>query len=570
MNLKKVGYIIYSMFFVIGLLLSAVSCSSGPAGISTYNVGITYFPRTYNPFLAVASRTDHCALNLVYESLMIQDLATGDYLPVLAKSWEWDSADLSWTFHLDGRAKFSDGTAVTADDVKFSFDTAFDVAGQWSAAKASTESITVVNDRTVKFTLTAPNAYYLELLLGCYIVPEAEWTGVDVMTDANEDPLGSGPYLWTEMETNEYALFEKNPNYWRGAPKVDRVIERYFGTQEAMVLALRTGDIDAIGGLYLMQAVPEFIQNPDTEVGFSSLNGCDMLLLNLRKEPFDIKEVRQAMDVALDRQAIVYQAADGYGQLPLQVPLGHGFPVTNEAVSWPYSEMTQAERIAEANDILDDVLGMSTIAAGVEGIRTYNGEKVSIDPFWWNSRGVAAAGEAEIIVNNMKDIGIEAVSTPISFVTAYRNIMRNAGDPEKLDMWGAFIIQPSTSITFSGFLKGWAKPEPAPLAEGGVWDPVLNGLSEAAGWTNKTIQDKCALVALETDPVARLALEYEIQELFAEEVPQINLFSNKNMVSVHRTDKFEGWLTEYKGAIGATYIGMPLSAHQVYQLSPIQ
>ena len=84
MNLKKVGYLIYSMLFVIGLLLSAISCSSAPAVTTTYNVGITYFPRTYNPFLAVASRTDHCALNLVYEPLMIQDLATGDYLPAIA------------------------------------------------------------------------------------------------------------------------------------------------------------------------------------------------------------------------------------------------------------------------------------------------------------------------------------------------------------------------------------------------------------------------------------------------------------------------------------------------------
>ena len=54
------------------------------------------------------------------------------------------------------------------------------------------------------------------------------------------------------------------------------------------------------------------------------------------------------------------------------------------------------------------------------------------------------------------------------------------------------------------------------------------------------------------------------------EVPQINLFSNKTMVSVYRTNRIEGWLTDYKGAIGATYVGGPLSAHQLYQLRPIQ
>ncbi|MCX6013805.1 MAG: ABC transporter substrate-binding protein [Chloroflexi bacterium] len=528
----------------------------------TFKMGWTFFPRTQNPFLGLSGRTDQTALQYVYEPLLYMNYRDGTFIPLLAKSWQYEAALTTWTFHLDEKAKFSNGSQVTADDVKYSFETAWNVANQYSDSKALTDSISVVDSTTVKFKLKAPFAYYLELIAACQIVPKAIWSQVgDVLKYDNKNPVGSGPFLWTDLVANESLVFKKNPNYWLSTVNIDEIIVQFYGSQDNVVLALQKGDIDTMSELTLTAAVPGLIRDPDIKVDIYGLSGSDQLLLNLRKEPFNLLEVRKAMDIAIDRKAIIYQAKTGFASMPMLIPQPP-CPWVSSDLKWPYEFTTATERIAMANAKLDAVPNMSTI--GSDGLRSYKGKKLIFDQFLWNSQTPSVAVEAQVIVDGLKAIGIQFNSKPQNYTTAFATVMRNGG--KSTLAWDAFITQGiRSSPTFSAFQYNWANPEPAPLDQGGVWNPTLLTQSEAAGWTNKTIQDKFAQVVKELDDVKRTQLEVEISKQWAAECPEIITFYSVTIMP-YRINKFSGWMKDYSGITGNGFLASTNSVIQIMKL----
>ncbi|MCX6012417.1 MAG: ABC transporter substrate-binding protein [Chloroflexi bacterium] len=569
MKNKYLVQFLVSIFLIISLVIPMfVGCkneSNETKETVRFFAGVQMFPRTNNPFAALSTKTDMTMIGMIYEPLIVTDGATGDPIPMLAKSWEWDAASKAWIFHLNEKATFSDKTPVTAEDVKYSWETAWNVAAQYPESKAYITSVEVVDKNTVKFILKEPYSGLLRYMSACMIVPKAIWTTVgDIVKYSNDNPVGSGPFMLKEKLQDDHITFVKNPNYWNGVAAIDEVYFRWFGTAEAQLLALLKGEIDAMSDLGMNGQVPTLLQTENIRVYFSpAIDICSELLLNLRKEPFNLVEFRQALNIVISRRDIITQALAGYGKLPQQCPVAPNFSYAVQELIWPYGNMTQAERVTEANKKLDAIPNMSV--KGTDGLRTYKGNKLIFDVMVSTS-APEYANTAKIITDNLKEIGVQFNIKSQTYTTLYGTMYRHLGNAPL--GWDANSGCPANS-TFVDFSTKWIKPEPAPKANGGIWNNPLT-VSEAVGWTNPTIQAKFLQEQQEMDPTKLLALRQEIQRLWAAEMPCIVLYYSL-IPCAYRTDKFTGWNEEFGGAgYGNGNATAMVSAINIRGLKPIE
>ena len=247
----------------------------------------------------------------------------GEVSPWLAESYEQPSPE-SYVFNLRQGVKFHDGTAFTAEAVKFSFDRLVDPAFQAGRGNlfpiASTEA---TGEHTVQVTLKAPFAPFILQLTDpvSYIVsPSAvEAMGND---EFGRNPVGTGPFKFVEWVSGDHITMEAFDEYWRGRPLLDRVVWRLIRDPDARAAQLQAGDVQMAVSL------------PEAQLAI--LEGDDSLVVNQRGsvrwfgiginttcQPFDIPAARQAVQHAIDRQGIVDQILLGVGEVNNQ-PLNRG------------------------------------------------------------------------------------------------------------------------------------------------------------------------------------------------------------------------------------------------------
>ena len=316
---------------------ATTTASTEPAKKSTLRMGWSESPQAgMNPFLA-RTEGDYVYLGLMYEPMAIP-LMDGTIMPWLAKSWTYDAAANTWTFVLDERAKWSDGQPVTADDVKYTFDTAYALDLPIGATtKAFVSSVDVVDPQTVRFTLEEPLAAFASLAGGTLIMPKHIWETVGAVdTYENPNPVGSGPFVFKEYKPREYMAVDKDPNYWQGPANVDEVIVQVFTNPEAEVMSLKSGDLDVMPDLSGNESlIPALLSDEDVKVLVDRWPHILYLAENYRVPALADLEVRKAMDLAIDREAILKTALAGYGEAPL---MGYVPPLVekwaNTAVTW--------------------------------------------------------------------------------------------------------------------------------------------------------------------------------------------------------------------------------------------
>jgi len=533
--------------------------SSTPPPITTevtYNLGVSFLPATQNPFVAKMGKSDIASMQLVYETLVLLGL-DGNLTPWLAESWEFDKNTNIYTVHLDESAEWSDGTPLTAEDVKFSYEKYWEINhAQGVVLNELIESITVVDEHTVDFTLVDPLVAFTEQLQSLFIVPKHIWEDVDdVTTETNANPVGSGPYFWTQYTAGSDCIFDKNPDYWKTEVPIDHIIFQLYGSAETQLLALQNGDIDAAADLDLPTAVPALVMNPNTEVTYSELNFTQRLYLNHRFEPFNIKEFRQAINVLLNRREMTDIVLFGNGIVPQQVPLAPVVSAAAEEIKWPYEAWTQQERIDEANDILDGIPGMSAKPADPPAgwVRTYNDEPLVFDMLHSN-KPVSQEGAA-IVIDDLADVGVDFNADMKSATQIMNAMFRHGGAvPEgwQCAVWGTPRIP-----SFDKFAADWCG------------NPVSWSMdSTIIGWENEEIQTKLYDARYEWNETARNVLIHDAQVLMAEEQPIICMYHTITP-GAHRVDKLTGWgtggLVQFDTTIVSRY-----SIDGILGLSPIE
>lgn len=294
---------------VAGTPVAAQARAQGqPGGILKF--GLLRDPIAFDPHINYGASSSSLQGN-VYNGLAGYDTA-GNVAPMLAEKWEITPDGVTYTFMIRQGVTFHNGNPLTADDAVATFDRILnpDTKATRRTELSNVASHTAVDPRTFKVTLKQPYATLLSVLASseAYVIDKESAQGFDFTKQMN----GTGAFKLESAEKDVRYVLVKNPNYWeRGLPYLDRIEQQPIPDDNARVNAFKSGQINFI------EYLP--FQNMD-EIGkdskFTLFKGFDLyniVRLNSSRPPLDNAKVRQALNYAIDRQAVIDVAFGGQG-----------------------------------------------------------------------------------------------------------------------------------------------------------------------------------------------------------------------------------------------------------------
>jgi peptide/nickel transport system substrate-binding protein len=269
----------------------------------------------FDPHFSTSSNDIRVSFNL-FDNLASRH-PDGKLYPGLATEWKLQDPT-TWTFKLRSGVKFHNGDPFTSADVKFSIERTYDPAAKTMVATAlsTIEKIDTPDPYTVTITTKKPDPLLVARLAfyGGQIVPKKylEAVGGDTF---NAKPVGTGPIRFTSWVKDDKAVLDANPDYWGGRIDVDRWIMRPIPETAPRIAALLKGEVDVITQLPPDQA-ERVTGNAATRVAGALYAGLYVLGVNSKRPPLDNPLVKQALSLAIDREAIVKELWRGRGIVP--------------------------------------------------------------------------------------------------------------------------------------------------------------------------------------------------------------------------------------------------------------
>lgn len=390
----------------------------------------------------------------IYSSLIAKD-PDGNYVPYMAESWEISPDGLAYTFHLKHDVKFHNGDPVTAQDWVWSFERAVnpDTASPLSGVVLGRmKSVEAVDDYTLKLTLTEPY-YYLfdnlqyEGIMGVLSKRAVEESGDDYA----RSPVGAGPFIFKEWVTADHITLERNPDFTWGPsytngtpPNIQTLIFRTIPESSTIVAGLEAGEITWAGNGYLAPVDVNSLESTGMfdVIRFPAYATMPYINLNLSKEPFNDLRVRQALNLAVDRQAMIdivvpdSGATPAYGPLP---PSAEGYWSGVEQIGYTYD-------LERAKQLMQD----AGYTYNSNGMLEKDGVPLSFTLYVIN--GLAIDGKAdEVLQSQWKQLGVD-VNLEISDIGVLIQKLIS-GDYGASDMgWGAANSELLDTIFNSKFI----------------------------------------------------------------------------------------------------------------------
>ncbi|AAV93432.1 ABC transporter substrate-binding protein [Ruegeria pomeroyi] len=308
---------------VSGLALSAALFAGAAWAKDDITIAMQLEPPHLDPTSAAAQAIDSVVYVNIFEGLT-RFMGDGSIVPALAESWEISGDGTVYTFRLHAGVTFHDGSAMDAEDVKFSLDRARaeDSANAQKALFAGIDSVDVVDPLTVKVTLKEPNGNFLFNMAwgdAVIVAPES-------IENIKTAPVGTGPYTLGEWVQGDKIVLNRNTGYWGDQPALAQATFKFISDPTAAFAAMMAEDVDVFTGFPAPENLPQFEADPRFQVLVGSTEGETILSTNNKQAPFDNVKVRQAMAHAIDRQAIIDGAMFGYG-----TPIGTHFAPHNPA-----------------------------------------------------------------------------------------------------------------------------------------------------------------------------------------------------------------------------------------------
>lgn len=283
-------------------------------------------------------------LGNVYETLIVQD-QDGSLIPGLAESWTESDDATTFTFTLREGVTFSDGTPFTAEDAAFSIDR---VQNHWTVGVARAmdvvESVEVTSPTELVVTLSHPDALWL-FKMTTRIGAMFSQAHVD---DLAIQAIGTGPFTVEPFSGADQITLTRHDGYWGTPSQLKTIVFKYFSDASAMNNALLTGDIQVITTVQTPQALAQFESDDRYQIINGTTNGTVMMTINNMQPPLDDVRVRQAINYALDKDAILRAAWAGYGTVigSHEVPTDPWF--VDLADRYPHDVDKAKELLAEA------------------------------------------------------------------------------------------------------------------------------------------------------------------------------------------------------------------------------
>jgi peptide/nickel transport system substrate-binding protein len=358
-------------------------------------VAVQGIPDTLDPYQHLSNVGTRVTYSL-FDHLLERQFRDGDppgtgseIGPMLAESWERID-DLTLEMNLREDVLFHDGTPLTADDVVFTFERSlFDTPEEMLDAEGYVSTIAeieAVDDHTVRFVTHEPDPL-LEIRLtswATWILPRDYYEEVGIEGFALE-PIGTGPYRLVDLQPGNELVLEAFDDYWGGTPPVSRVTFRVIPEVSTRVAAVVSGEVHIATNIPPDQAAT-LEDAEDVQLQTVPLANVHLLRYNVNYPPLDDRTLRQAMNLAIDRELLVETLWSGMAD----VPRGHQFP--------EYGDMYNPDRPVPSYD--------PDRASELVEESDYDGEPIvfRVSPFYYTN-GVQSA---EAIVEMWNAVGINA------------------------------------------------------------------------------------------------------------------------------------------------------------------
>jgi peptide/nickel transport system substrate-binding protein len=472
----------------VALSLWAAPVGAQPAG--TLVVGLVAEPVNLDPPQVTDLNSNRVGRRIV-ETLVTFPEESTQVVPGLAESWTISKDGLQYTFKLRRGITFHDGTPLNAEAVKFSIERQINPnhpaykLGKYPFANfffGNVKAVEVLSDERVAFLLNEPRASFLAILTAgaaSIVSPTAvmKW-GPDYPTH----PVGTGPFRFASWDRGQRVVLEKNPTYWKYPVKVERVIYRPIVEDQARLTELLTGTLDVIVGVPA-DFVGQLEQNP--KITLLKQVGAHVwyLGMNNQKKPFDDKRVRQALNYAVNKEAIVKDVLKGTGASSRGPVLPGTWGADPALKAYPYDPERAKKLLAEAGY----PSGFSTT-------------------LWVPESG--SGMQAPVAMSTVMQSNLKAVGVNVTLQTME---------------WGAYLAKLRTKeqeLFALSWMAGTEDPDMVmyPLLHSSQWTPV--GPNRAL-YKNPRFDALLQQARLTTDQAKRTQLYREAQRILVDDAPWV-------------------------------------------------
>lgn len=511
---------------MVGALAPSFAGAQSPADDDlVLTVGVVSDLITDNPW-AVSAGSDWSVVTVQYDMMLkfaAEDLSPA---PSLATGCEPNDDSTEWTCTLREGLRWSDGSPLTSRDVAFTYRFVIDnKIPQYKSYFPSDPTFETPDERTLIWKAEEPT-FAPDMPPWVYIVPEAVWAPYDgrelreIRGVQNTPSIGSGPFVLTEWAPGQGWTMERNPYYWGEEPQLDRIEYRLYSNQEAMIQALRNGEIDfadgikpsliesveGIDGVSVQRVVSDWWLNFAFNFGGQGPDADALPALH------DIT-VRHAIAMAIDKQAIAEKVYRGTAT--------PGDTIIRPASAFWHLDIPADEEIsfdpAAANVMLDEAGYTDTDGDGIREDPETGEPLELLVPASQDTTGAVESGE--LIVGYLAAIGVRVDLRPVS-------------DAKMGDYWG--------TGNFDAYIWYWSgDPDPNyqlfvfTSEQCGAWsdgcwqDPTFDGLYEEQG----NIFDR----------EERQAVVFDAQRRAYEQAPSVVL-AYPGWLQAYRDDRFAGWV----------------------------
>jgi peptide/nickel transport system substrate-binding protein len=350
----------------LGAALLAAGCgapASGPGAArepppAVATVGTTVDLAGVNELVSGGVRFTTELLDQLFLSLLAEQPDWAEHpptlAPALAESWRLSSDGRELVFRLRADALWSDGAPVTAEDVLFTWraQCAPEIAWSYAQSKEAIEAVEVVDPRTVRFRFRRAYPYQVVDANDGRILPAHAWSELPFESWRRSEPwfrarlITNGPFRLASWKPGQELVLEPNPALAAPArPRLERVVFRVVPDAAALVERLFAGEIDVLDGLTPRDAA-RVEASPRLRLAVSDARQFDFIAWNQRRPPFDDPQIRLALTLAIDRQALVDTLWRGYARVAAgPVPTGV-WARDPELAPWPYDPERAREILA--------------------------------------------------------------------------------------------------------------------------------------------------------------------------------------------------------------------------------
>lgn len=419
---------------------------------------------------------------LLFYDQLVRPAADGKSLePGLATDWSASADGLTYTFHLRD-AKFHDGTTVTSEDVAYCIDRAAKLQGSgWTFIFSAIDKIETSDPKTVVFHLKsvwAPFEADLALFAASIFPKAAHVAQGDKLFDK---PIGSGPFIFDSWDKGNQIVLKKNPSYWDpGKPYLDQLTFKVLQDSNTRMLQFQGGDLDIATQVPFNQ-IDALKSNPSYTYIENTVARIDYIAINVTRQPFDDKNLRQAINYAVNKDAIIQNVLFGAAKpantyLPLMAFHDDSVP------GYPYN--------------LDKAKALVAQSSAKSGFKA---------TLWATAGDAVAAQICQLVASDLSAIGGDITLQTEDGNANLDRVFKTRDFDFNIGYYTTDIIDPDE-------LTGFA------VQSTGGTDAV------GTGYKNDTVDKLVAQAELEPDKTKRQAIYTQIQQMQSDDAPFIYLF----------------------------------------------